>query len=81
MKYEFDTTSLNRIKSILEQRRESLAVAESVTAGRLQFALASADEALKFFQGALRLTTWGKKLATLTLTLSMPLIATVYQMK
>jgi nicotinamide-nucleotide amidase len=61
MKYEFDTTSLNRIKSILEQRRESRAVAESVTAGRLQFALASADEALKFFQGGITAYNLGQK--------------------
>jgi PncC family amidohydrolase len=44
---------LTRIKDLLTARKEALAVAESVTAGYLQAALATAEEALQFFQGGI----------------------------
>lgn len=42
---------IEKIKEILILRREKIAVAESVTAGFLQAALASAESASNFFEG------------------------------
>ena len=49
----FDQNVLNQIKDLLTTRKEALAIAESVTAGYLQAALASAEEAMEFFQGGI----------------------------
>ncbi len=57
----FDTERVNRIKDKLKSRCESLAVAESVTAGFLQAALASAEGAMEFFEGGLTAYNIGQK--------------------
>ncbi|MBL7699316.1 MAG: nicotinamide-nucleotide amidohydrolase family protein [Chitinophagaceae bacterium] len=49
----FETSAIDVIKEKLIKLNEKVAVAESVTAGFLQAALASADSALKFFEGGI----------------------------
>jgi len=49
----FKTEVIDRIKEKLISRNEKLSVAESVTAGFLQAAMASAEVALKFFEGGI----------------------------
>lgn len=49
----FDLDVLTQIKNLLTERKEALAAAESVTAGYVQAALATAEEALQFFQGGI----------------------------
>lgn len=49
----FDTGAIEKIKEKLIQLNEKVSVAESVTAGFLQAAIASADTALKFFEGGI----------------------------
>lgn len=51
----------NKIKRYLVQRKETLAVAESVTAGHLQAAFSMADEASIFFQGGITVYNVGQK--------------------
>ncbi len=48
-----DDQVLNSIKEILANRKETLAVAESVTCGILQTAFGSAIDASLFFQGGI----------------------------
>lgn len=49
----FDNKAIDKIKEKLIERSEKLSVAESVTAGFLQAAMASAEVALKFFEGGI----------------------------
>ena len=49
----FNTGIIDSIKEKLISRKEKLSVAESVTAGFLQAAIASADHALQFFEGGI----------------------------
>ena len=49
----FDNKSIEKIKEKLIERNEKLSIAESVTAGFLQAAMASAEVALKFFEGGI----------------------------
>jgi nicotinamide-nucleotide amidase len=49
----FNAGIIDSIKEKLIARKEKLSVAESVTAGFLQAAIASADHALKFFEGGI----------------------------
>ena len=49
----FNSKLIDRIKENLIGRNEKLSVAESVTAGFLQAAMASAEMALKFFEGGI----------------------------
>jgi nicotinamide-nucleotide amidase len=49
----FNTGIIDSIKEKLIARQEKLSVAESVTAGFLQAAAASADHALQFFEGGI----------------------------
>ena len=49
----FDSKIIDKIKDKLIERNEKLSVAESVTAGFLQAAIASAEVALKFFEGGI----------------------------
>lgn len=51
----------NTIRSLLAERRETLAVAESVTAGYVQAILSSAEEATFFFQGGITTYNIGQK--------------------
>ena len=49
----FDTGAIDIIKGKLIKLNQKVSVAESVTAGFLQAAIASADSALKFFEGGI----------------------------
>jgi len=51
----------NTIRAILQDRHETLAVAESVTAGYVQAILSSAEEATFFFQGGITTYNIGQK--------------------
>lgn len=51
----------NTIRALLKERHETLAVAESVTAGYVQAILSSADEATFFFQGGITVYNIGQK--------------------
>jgi nicotinamide-nucleotide amidase len=51
----------NTIRSLLAERHETLAVAESVTAGYVQAILSSAEEATFFFQGGITTYNLGQK--------------------
>jgi nicotinamide-nucleotide amidase len=57
----YDEKVVNTIKDILTRRRQTIAVAESVTAGHLQAALSSAIEASEFFQGGITVYNLGQK--------------------
>ena len=57
----YDENLVNTIKDILCQRAQTIAVAESVTAGHLQAALSSAIEASRFFQGGITAYNLGQK--------------------
>jgi nicotinamide-nucleotide amidase len=57
----FNLEQINRIKSVLAQRSETIAVGESVTGGLLQFALSSADGAREYFQGGITAYNLGQK--------------------
>ncbi|MES2882309.1 MAG: CinA family protein [Bacteroidota bacterium] len=60
-KTPFNITQINKIKTRLVQKKETVAVAESVTTGLLQFALALADEATNYFQGGITTYNLGQK--------------------
>jgi PncC family amidohydrolase len=49
----FNDKSIEAIRDVLIDRKQKVSVAESVTAGLLQAALASADTALQFFEGGI----------------------------
>jgi PncC family amidohydrolase len=49
----FNEKSIEAIRDELIRREQKVSVAESVTSGLLQAALASADTALKFFEGGI----------------------------
>ena len=49
----FNNVAIERIKGKLIGEKQTVSVAESVTAGYLQAALASAEFALKFFEGGI----------------------------
>lgn len=53
--------TVNRIRTILIKRQQTLAVAESVTAGMLQVAFSSADNATEYFQGGITAYNLGQK--------------------
>ena len=57
----YDENIINHIKDLLAIKKETLSVAESVTAGHLQAAFSSALEASKFFQGGLTAYNAGQK--------------------
>ena len=52
---------INSISAILQKRQETLAVAESVTAGQLQVAFSLADGATQIFQGGITTYNIGQK--------------------
>jgi nicotinamide-nucleotide amidase len=57
----FDQRLLDKIGNRLKAKKNTIAVAESVTAGLLQFALASIEEASNFFQGGFTVYNIGQK--------------------
>lgn len=56
-----DKEAIEAVKMKLMNRKQTLAVAESVTAGLLQHALSSAMDASKYFQGGMTLYNIGQK--------------------
>lgn len=58
---EFNDEQIRLIKDHLLQRQQTIAVAESVTGGLMQFALSSADDAIHFFQGGITAYNLGQK--------------------
>jgi nicotinamide-nucleotide amidase len=57
----YDERVVNKIKDLLTAKKQTIAVAESVTAGHLQAALSSAIEASEFFQGGITAYNLGQK--------------------
>ncbi len=57
----FDLKKLKKIHDTLARKKETIAVAESVTAGLLQVALAQAENASEFFQGGITVYNLGQK--------------------
>lgn len=57
----FDQKILSVIGEELLQKKETVAVAESVTAGLLQFAISNITDAAKFFQGGITAYNIGQK--------------------
>lgn len=57
----YDDKVIDQLKNILIDRGQTIAVAESLTSGHLQVALASAENASKFFQGGLTAYNLGQK--------------------
>jgi nicotinamide-nucleotide amidase len=57
----YNESVINTIKNILVKKNQTLAVAESVTAGHLQAALSLADGATLFFQGGITAYNLGQK--------------------
>ncbi|HEY6978419.1 MAG TPA: CinA family protein [Chitinophagaceae bacterium] len=57
----FDHKLINSIQNLLLKRKETIAVAESVTSGLLQFAFSNAENAAKFYQGGLTAYNLGQK--------------------
>jgi nicotinamide-nucleotide amidase len=57
----YDEKKLEKIRQILLKKEQTIAVAESVTAGLLQSALAQAEEASNIFQGGITAYNLGQK--------------------
>jgi len=57
----FDTVTLKRIGKKLLAKEQTIAVAESVTAGMFQLALSTLPDATKFFQGGITTYNLGQK--------------------
>ncbi len=57
----YDEKLINKIKESFTERKQTISVAESVTAGHLQAALSSAVEASQFFQGGITAYNLGQK--------------------
>ena len=58
---KFNDEKIRLIKDFLLQHHQTVAVAESVTSGLLQFALATADDAIHFYQGGITAYNIGQK--------------------
>jgi len=52
---------IDQLKNVLVQKKQTLAVAESVTSGVLQAVISAATEASKFFQGGITTYNLGQK--------------------
>ncbi|QHS63831.1 CinA family protein [Chitinophaga agri] len=61
MAYGYDIDTINNISVLLQKKQETLAVAESVTAGQLQVAFSLADGATQIFQGGITAYNIGQK--------------------
>ena len=57
----YDDKIIEETKNILISRGQTIAVAESLTSGHLQVALATAENASKFFQGGITAYNLGQK--------------------
>lgn len=58
---DFALETANQIGKILIARQQTIAVAESVTAGHLQTSLSLAEKAMEFFQGGITVYNLGQK--------------------
>jgi nicotinamide-nucleotide amidase len=58
---DFNKKQLDQISSWLKKQHQTIAVAESATAGALQFALSAAVDASMFFQGGVTVYNLGQK--------------------
>lgn len=58
---DIDIDALKRIRDILVRNEKTLAVAESVTSGLIQFCFASVPDASQFFQGGITAYNLGQK--------------------
>jgi nicotinamide-nucleotide amidase len=63
----YDQKIIDTIRDRMTKKGQSIAVAESVTAGHLQVALASAENASKFFQGGMTTYNLGQKVKHLSI--------------
>ncbi|MBW8682768.1 CinA family protein [Chitinophaga rhizophila] len=61
MNYGYDIDTINNISALLQKKQETLAVAESVTAGQLQMAFSLAEGATQIFQGGITAYNIGQK--------------------
>lgn len=57
----FNHNKINQISRLLQGRKQTIAIAESCTAGLIQNALSQATEATYFFQGGMTLYNLGQK--------------------
>ena len=57
----YDLSSLDAIRNYMLSKKQTIAVAESVTSGHLQAALSLAEKATLFFQGGLTAYNLGQK--------------------
>lgn len=57
----YNENTINDIKDIISGKEETIAVAESVTAGHLQAAFSAGIEASKYFQGGITTYNLGQK--------------------
>lgn len=57
----FNHNKINQISRLLQDRKQTIAIAESCTAGLIQNALSQATEATSFFQGGMTLYNLGQK--------------------
>jgi nicotinamide-nucleotide amidase len=57
----YNESTINAIKDIMVNKEETIAVAESVTAGHLQAAFSAGIEASKYFQGGITAYNLGQK--------------------
>ena len=57
----FNSTIIQKIRDGLLSRQETIALAESVTSGLLQFALSQAENAVDFYQGGITAYNLGQK--------------------
>ena len=67
-----DEKTLNQLSEILRAKKLTIAVAESCTAGLLQYTLSQAEEAMSFFQGGMTVYNVGQKAKQLNIN---PIIA------
>jgi PncC family amidohydrolase len=57
----FNKAIIQKVRDCLISRQETIAVAESVTSGLLQFALSEAEDAAEFYQGGITAYNLGQK--------------------
>lgn len=60
-KVQYNITAINKIKKVLIEKQQTIAVAESVTSGHLQAGFSLAKEAMEFFQGGMTAYNLGQK--------------------
>jgi PncC family amidohydrolase len=60
-KEQYNVAVINKIKKILVEKEQTIAVAESVTSGHLQAGFSLTKEAMQFFQGGMTAYNLGQK--------------------